>query len=182
MDQCSDFDRTHGSLLLFNELKNTVNIISSKKGGYTETEAITLDVIVGGSLSPTTFENTTYNAFREDWGVQFNYNTLQKRLERKKSFLEGNLGGLVDMTKWDGSGNKWDSEAIDLFRSFYKFPSPAIYVDHTGRKVKFTDFNGEEQYELLFGINPKSTYISSLAQKRTIMFLFLSAERFEDSV
>ena len=158
--QSSDFNRSYGSLNLMEELKSTVNIISSKDGGYTETEAITLDVIIAGSMSPTTFDNTTYRGFRDDWGgIQFDYNTLQKRLNRKQSFLDGNLGGLVDMTKWDGSGNKWDSEAIDLFRSFYKLPSPAVYLDHTGRKVKFNDFNGDEQFEFLYGINPKSIII-----------------------
>ena len=81
------------------EKTNTVQIISSKKGGYTEPEAISLDVIIGGSMSPTTFIDTTYVEFRNDWGGQFDYATLQMRMERKQHVLDGNLGGLVHMKK-----------------------------------------------------------------------------------
>ena len=138
------------------ELKDTVHKISSKRRGFSEPESITLDVIIGGSMSPTTFIDATYDDFRNDWGVQFDYGTLQRRMRRKQLVLEGDLGGLVDMNKWDDSGNKWNTEAIKLFRSFYVLPSPAIYLDHTGRKVNFTNFDGEPEYDFLYGINPKS--------------------------
>ena len=65
----------------------------------------------------------------------------------------------MDNSKWEGSGNKWNSEAIDLFRSFYKLPSPAIYLDATGRKVNFKNFNGEEEYDFLYGITSQSTNV-----------------------
>ena len=135
-----------------------MNKISSKIGGYTENEAKTLDVIITGSMSPHTFENGSYNDFRNDWGVEFDYNTLQKRMERKKDFLDGNYGALVDDSKWENSGNKWNSEAIDLFRNFYKLPSPAVYLDTSGRKVNFTNFDGKKDYDLLYGITPKSIF------------------------
>ena len=77
LDQTSStFTRSFRSLIAFTELKSTVNKISSKQGGYTENEVISLDVIVTGSMSPTTFQNGTYDDFRSDWGVQFDYNTL----------------------------------------------------------------------------------------------------------
>ena len=74
----------------------------------------------------------------------------------KDDFLEGDLGALVMDSKWDASGNKWDEDDISLFRSFYQLPSPAVYLDHTGRKVHFKDFDGVKQYDFLYGVNPKS--------------------------
>ena len=161
MDQSSDFSRTFGGLTKWEEIKSTVKKISSKRGGKTETEAICLDVLVGGSLSPDTFDNTSYEDFRNDWGgIQFDYGTLQKRLQRKVDFEAGDLGALVDTSKWETSGNAWDGEAIDLFRMFYQLPSPAVYLDHTGRKVNYTNFEGEKEYDFLYGLNPKSTIFS----------------------
>ena len=152
----SDFSRTHSSLTLFHELKQTVSAISCKRGGKTEKESITLDCIISGSMSPTTFDDTTYREFRQDWGSQFDFETLRRRFDAKVEFDAGNLDALVDFTKWEGSGHNWDDEAIDLFRSFYQLPSPAVYLDHTGRKVNFKDFDGKDQYEFLHGLNPKS--------------------------
>ena len=114
---------------------------------------------MAGSLSPDTFDTTTYNDFRNDWGgIQFDYDTLNKRLERKIEFENGNIGALVDFEKWEDSGNSWDEDAIALFRNFYVLPSPAVYLDHTGRKVNFTNFEGEKEYDFLYGINPKSNF------------------------
>jgi len=107
-------------------------------------------------MSPQTFEHGSYNDFRKDWGVEFDHNTLKKRLERKGKFLEGDHDALIDDSKWENSGNKWNDEAIDLFRSFYKLPSPAVYLDTTGRKIPFNDFDGKKEYDLLYGITPKS--------------------------
>ena len=90
-------------------------------------------------------------------GIQFDYSTLQKRLQRKIDFEEGDLGALVDTSKWETSGHAWDDEAIDLFRSFYVLPSPAVYLDTTGRKVSYTNFDGDEEYDFLYGLNPQST-------------------------
>ena len=120
---------------------------------------MSIDVLVAGSLSPDTFDTITYNDFRNDWGgIQFDYDTLNKRLERKIEFENGNLGALVDFEKWEDSGNSWDEDAIALFRNFYVLPSPAVYLDHTGRKVNFKNFEGEEEYDFLYGINPKSNF------------------------
>ena len=118
-----------------------------------------MDVLVGGSLSPDIFDTTTYIDFRNDWGgIQFDYETLNKRLERKVQFENGNLGALVDFNKWEDSGNAWSEDAISLFRDFYTLPSPAVYLDNTGRKVNFTNFEGEKEYDFLYGINPKSNF------------------------
>ena len=159
MDQSSNFSRTYGGLTKWEEIKNTAKKISSKRGGKTEMEAISMDVLVGGSLSPDIFDTTTYNDFRNDWGgIQFDYETLNKRLERKVQFENGNLGALVDFNKWEDSGNAWSEDAISLFRDFYTLPSPAVYLDNTGRKVNFTNFEGEKEYDFLYGINPKSNF------------------------
>ena len=110
-------------------------------------------------MSSDTFVNNTYNDFRNDWGgIGFDHGTLKKRFERKLAFGSGDLGALVDTSKWENSGNAWDAEAIDLFRSFYVIPSPAVYLDSTGRKVHFTNFDGEKEYDFLYGINPKSIH------------------------
>ena len=171
MDQSSDFSRTYGGLTKWEEIKSTVQKLSSKRGGKSETRAISLDVLVGGSLSPDTFDNTSYVDFRNDWGgIQFDYSTFQKRLERKMDFNDGDLGALVDTSKWEGSGHAWDDEAIDLFRSFFVLPSPAVYLDTSGRKVNFTDFDGHEEYDFLFGLNPQSTFFMMIFQE--IMFIF----------
>jgi len=157
LDQSSPFSRTYGGLTKWEEIKSTVKKLSSKRGGKSEAEGITLDVLVAGSMSPDIFETGSYRDFRNDWGeIGFDYNTLNKRLNRKIEFENGDLGALVDFNKWDGSGNYWDEEAITLFRNFYYLPSPAVYLDHTGRKVNFTNFEGEKEYDFLFGINPKS--------------------------
>ena len=164
MDQCStSYSYTFKSLELFRELKSTVDSIRKKEGGYSEHEAMTLDVIIAGSMSPTIFDKTndnswTQNEFRTVWGVQFDHETMLKRLTRKQNFVMGDLGGLVDDTKWHNSGNWWNDDAIKLFRSFYELPSPAVYLDHTGRKVSFTNFDGDREYDFLYGINPKSYF------------------------
>lgn len=144
------------SLTLFEELKSTVHKISSKQGGKTNNESITLDILISGSMSPTTFETQTYDDFRHTWGVQFDFNTLKRRLERKLEFEGGDLGALVDESKWENSGHAWDDDAIDLFRSFYELPSPAIYLDTLGRKVNFTNFDDQKDYDFLYGINCQS--------------------------
>ena len=128
-------------------------------GERTETEAISLDVLVSGSMSPDTFVNNTYNEFRNDWGgIAFDHCTLKKRLDRKLEFEAGDMGALVDTSKWETSGNAWDDNAIALFRKFYQLPSPAVYLDNTGRKVHYTNFDGEKEYNFLYGLNPKSIY------------------------
>ena len=167
MDQSSNFSRTYGGLTKWEEIKSTAKKISSKRGGKSEAEGITLDIIVAGSMSPDIFETTSYRDFRNDWGgIAFDYDTLNKRLERKIEFENGDLGALVDFGKWEESGNAWDEDAIDLFRSFYVLPSPAVYLDHTGRKVNFTNFDGEKEYDFLYGINPKSnTYFQNCFKK-----------------
>lgn len=160
LDQYEGYTYTFKSLELFTELKNTVDSIRKKDGGFTENEAISMDVIISGSMSPTMFDDDwTHDEFRNVWGVQFDHKTLKKRLGRKLHFTEGDLSALVDDTKWSNSGNWWDDEAIELFRGFYKLPSPAVYVDHTGRKISFTNLDGETEYDFLFGINPKSNLI-----------------------
>ena len=112
-------------------------------------------------MSPDTFVNNTYNDFRNDWGeISFAHGTLKKRFERKMAFESGDLGALVDTSKWENSGHAWDKEAIDLFREFYVIPSPAVYLDSTGRKVHFTNFEGEKEYDFLYGINPKSIHLN----------------------
>ena len=114
-------------------------------------------------MGPNTFVNSTYNDFRNDWGgISFDHGTLKKRFQRKIEFEEGDLGALVDTTKWETSGNAWDDDAIDLFRSFYVLPSPAVYLDNTGRKVHYTNFEGEKEYDFLYGLNPKSTSVFGL--------------------
>ena len=135
-------------------------------------------------MSSTTFENTSYVDFRDDWGgIQFDYSTLQRRLGLKNDFSNGDLGALVTDSKWDGSGNKWDEDAISLFRSFYKLPSPAVYIDHTGRKVHFYDFDGVKQYDQLYGVNPKSTIcFHSHLRLLIIFFVLLRTAGFERSV
>ena len=158
LDHNTDFSRTYGGLTKWEEIKSTVKQISSKPGGKTEVEAISLDVLVSGSMSSDTFVNNTYNEFRHDWGIAFDHCTLKKRLDRKLEFEAGDLGALVDTSKWETSGNAWDEEAIDLFRKFYQLPSPAVYLDHTGRKVHFTNFDGEKEYDFMYGLNPKSIY------------------------
>ena len=157
MDQSSSFSRTFESLNLFNNLKAKVDAIRSKKGGYTKNEGITLDVIIAGSMGPETLADMTVRGFRAAWGVQFDGATLNKRRERALKFDEGFLGALIDDTKWEGSGKYWDDEAISLFRTFYQLPSPAVYLDTSGRKVNFKNFMGESEYDFLYGLNPKST-------------------------
>ena len=122
-------------------------------------------------MSPQTFVNNTYNNFRGDWGVEFDFTTLRKRFDRKMEVLEGDLGALVDTSKWETSGNVWDDESISLFRNFYQLPSPAVYLDHTGRKVNFTNFDGEKEYDFLYGLNPKSTQFQ-LPENKTSCFGF----------
>ena len=110
-------------------------------------------------MDPEILDKMTIRGFRDEWGVQFDHDTLLSRLERKRSFMDGDLDALIDHEKWKGSGNSWDDDAINLFRDFYRLPSPAVYVDNTGRKVNFTDFEGKKEYDFLFGINMKSTLI-----------------------
>lgn len=172
MDQTSSYNNTFESLKLFDELKSTVDSLKSKKGGLSEREAKSLDVIISGSMSPKIFESMTYNDFRGVWNVQFDYKTLKKRLARKINFLEGELGALIDDQKWHNSGNWWDDDAIELFRDFYRIPSPAVYLDHTGRKVSFTNFEGKKEYDFLYGLNPKSTKIDVIYFVDVFFFLF----------
>ena len=144
---------------MFENLKNTIDNIRGKVGGLSENETITLDVIIAGSMDPETTGDFSLRDFRDLWGVQFDGETLKKRSERKQKFLDGDLGALVDESKWDGSGNWWDDDAIDLFRSFYRLPSPAVYVDCSGRKVHFKNFKGEPEYDFLCGLTVKSMSI-----------------------
>ena len=109
-------------------------------------------------MSSSTFENQTYDNFRDTWGVQFDFVTLKNRLERKLQFEAGDLGALVDESKWENSGHAWDDDAIELFRSFYELPSPAIYLDTLGRKVSFTNFDDKKDYDFLYGINCQSKF------------------------
>ena len=155
MDQVSTYNKTFESLKLFDELKSTVDTLRAKEGGSSEHEAITMDVIISGSMSPKMFESMTHNDFRGLWGVQFDYKTTMKRLNTKIHFTEGELGALIDDSKWHNSGNWWHDEAIELFRSFYRLPSPAVYLDSTGRKVNFKNFEGKKEYDFLYGIHPK---------------------------
>ena len=107
-------------------------------------------------MDPEILDKMTIRGFRDAWGVEFDHVTLKKRINRKIQFEAGDMGALVDHTKWEGSGNAWDDEAINLFRDFYALPSPAVYLDHTGRKVDFKNFDGKDEYGFLYGINTKS--------------------------
>ena len=158
MDQSSSFSRTYESLTLNDEIKNTVCKLGSKVGGLTESEAITMDVLISSSMTETTLDDMTIRGFRDHFGIEFDFNTLKRRLDRKMKFDQGDLGALIDDSKWDDSGNWWSDEAIGLFRKFYQLPSPAVYIDHTGRKIHFTNFDGEDEYDFMYGLNPKSTF------------------------
>ena len=91
MDQTSSYNNTFESLKLFDELKSTVDSLKSKKGGLSEREAKSLDVIISGSMSPKMFDSMTHNDFRGLWNVRFDHKTIMKRLNRKIIFLEGIL-------------------------------------------------------------------------------------------
>ena len=109
-------------------------------------------------MTETTLDDMTIRWFRDHFGIEFDFNTLKRRLDRKMKFDQGDLGALIDDSKWDDSGNWWSDDAIHLFRKFYQIPSPAVYIDHTGRKIHFTNFDGEDEYDFLYGLNPKSTF------------------------
>ena len=108
-------------------------------------------------MSPDTFTDSSYKEFGLDWGGRkFDHKTLKRRLDLKTEFLAGDLGALVNNNKWESSGNKWGDDAILLMRKFYELPSPAVYLDNTGRKINFKNFNGDPEYDFLYGLNPKS--------------------------
>ena len=80
------------------------------------------------------------------------------RLERKSHFDGGDIGALIDDIKWKNSGHWWNDDAIELFRSFYSLSSPTVYLDHTGRKISYINFDGKREYDFVYGINPQRTH------------------------
>ena len=76
---------------------------------------------------------------------------MKFRYDRLGSYLNGTSDGLIDESKYDGSGWHWPEEAVDLFKDWWadRGEDAAIYIDQLGRKLSFKDYEGDWQYDFM---------------------------------
>ena len=123
----------------------------------------TMDVLVSASMGWGD-DFLGVEATRSLYGVCFDWGTMKtnenSRYERLGAFKSGATDGLISDDKYEGSGWYWPEEALKLFKNWWSdySESGSIYVDQLGRKVNYTDYDGVDHYDFLYGVRAHCTF------------------------